>query len=98
MDLESFKATLSLDNPPDSFIPLLRALWYDARGEWDRAHKISQSVHTARGSWVHAYLHRKEGDMANASYWYARAGKDLPAYKLEDEWERIAMLLLSVSS
>jgi hypothetical protein len=97
MTLEEYKSTLILDSPPESLIPLLKALWYDANGDWDKAHKISQSVHTARGSWVHAYLHRKEGDLSNASYWYARAGRDLPLLNLKDEWEKIVLVLLSIA-
>ena len=97
MTLEEFKELLTSANPPETMVPLLKALWYDARGDWEKAHEIAQSVHTARGSWVHAYLHRKEGDMSNASYWYARAGRDLPLQSLQDEWDKIAMVLLSNS-
>ncbi len=97
MTLEEFKNTLILDQPPELILPLLKALWYDAKGNWEKAHEISQSVHTARGSWVHAYLHRKEGDLSNASYWYAKAGRDLPLLSLQDEWDKIALVLLSVS-
>jgi hypothetical protein len=97
MTLAEFKATLDNAEPPTVTVPLLTALWYDAKGDWDKAHEISQSIHTARGSWVHAYLHRKEGDMSNAAYWYTRAGRDLPMTKLEDEWEKIAAVLLSIA-
>jgi hypothetical protein len=96
MTLTEFKATLAFEEPPNLSVPLLIALWYDAKGNWDKAHEISQSIHTARGSWVHAYLHRKEGDMSNAAYWYARAGRDLPMMRLEEEWEKIAGVLLSI--
>jgi len=97
MTLEEFKLSLTFEVPPDTLVPLLKALWYDAKGKWEKAHEISQSVHTARGSWVHAYLHRKEGDLSNASYWYAKAGRDLPLLSIQDEWDKIAMVLLSVS-
>ena len=70
--------------------PLLAALWWDARGDWVRAHEIAQSVETADGSWVHAYLHRKEGDLGNADYWYRRAGRRPPAVTLDEEWAEIA--------
>ncbi|NMJ42269.1 hypothetical protein GWK16_13530 [Roseomonas sp. JC162] len=66
--------------------PLLAALWWDARGDWARAHEIAQSVETADGSWVHAYLHRKEGDLGNADYWYRRAGRRRPGVTLAEEW------------
>ena len=73
---------------------LLRALWYDARGDWHRAHTIAQDVDDAGGAWVHAYLHRKEGDLGNAGYWYERAGRDVASDPLDAEWERIAAALL----
>jgi len=70
------------------------ALWYDARGDWHRAHTIAQDVDDAGGAWVHAYLHRKEGDLGNAGYWYQRAGRDVASDPLDAEWERIAAALL----
>ena len=74
MTLKEFKATLSGNAPPD-VAPLLKALWHDARGDWDRAHEIAQDIEDASGAWVHAYLHRKEGDAGNAGYWYKRSGQ-----------------------
>ncbi|CAH0157335.1 hypothetical protein [Roseomonas sp. CECT 9278] len=74
----------------DGLAPLLAALWWDARGDWARAHEVAQSVDTAEGAWVHAYLHRKEGDLPNADYWYRRAGKHRPAATLDAEWAEIA--------
>ena len=71
----------------------LAALWWDARGDWSRAHEAAQSVDTAEGAWVHAYLHRKEGDLANADYWYRRAGQRRPSMPLETEWAEIATAL-----
>ncbi len=73
--------------------PALAALWWDSRGDWDRAHEAAQSVDTAEGAWVHAYLHRKEGDLSNADYWYRRAGRRRPAGALEAEWAEIAAAL-----
>lgn len=70
--------------------PLLAALWWDARGDWARAHEVAQGIETADGAWVHAYLHRKEGDLANADYWYRRAGRQRPAVTLDAEWEALA--------
>ena len=89
MTLDAFKSTLNQDAPPE-VSPLLRALWHEARGDWDRAHEIAQDVHTNDGSWVHAYLHRKEGDQWNANYWYRRAGRVMPDQTLEEEWDHIA--------
>jgi hypothetical protein len=67
----------------------LLALWWDARGEWDKAHEVAQEVEGRDGAWVHAYLHRKEGDLGNAGYWYRQAGRRVAAGDLEVEWEGI---------
>ena len=75
--------------------PALRSLWHDARGNWDEAHRIAQEDGSVDGSWVHAYLHRKEGDISNARYWYARAGKTAYAGSLDEEWRKIATSLLA---
>jgi hypothetical protein len=75
--------------------PLLRALWHDARGEWDAAHHLAQDVDDADGAWVHAYLHRKEGDPGNAAYWYERANQPVATDSLSAEWDRIAAALLT---
>lgn len=79
---------------PASAPPLVRALWHDATGDWEAAHQVAQDVETADGAWVHAYLHRKEGDDGNAGYWYRRAGKPVARGPLEDEWRAIAAALL----
>jgi hypothetical protein len=86
--LDEFRQTLAAVNPP-SVPPLLRALWHEAKGDWDEAHRIAQDVSGADGAWVHAYLHRKEGDLSNARYWYRQAGKSEAADTLEDEWTQI---------
>jgi hypothetical protein len=83
--------------PPDQLEGLLLALWWDAKGDWNRAHEIAQDVSGADGAWVHAYLHRKEGDLGNAAYWYARAGRPVAKDDLSAEWERIAVALLAQS-
>jgi hypothetical protein len=79
---------------PDDTAPLVRALWHDATGDWDGAHRVAQDVETADGAWVHAYLHRKEGDVGNAGYWYRRAGRPAATGSLDDEWRAIATALL----
>ena len=79
---------------PDDAPVLARALWHDATGDWDGAHRVAQDVETAEGAWVHAYLHRKEGDPTNAAYWYRRAGQPIPTGALEEEWEHITGALL----
>lgn len=94
MTLDELKATLSDDAPPPGVPSAVAALWHDARGDWDRAHRIAQDIDDADGAWVHAYLHRKEGDLSNASYWYRRAGRERSVAPLEEEWEQIAGQLL----
>jgi hypothetical protein len=91
--LEAFKETLSDPNPPD-VSPALVALWHDARGDWEKSHNVAQDVDDAGGSWVHAYLHRKEGDLGNASYWYRRAHRPVASDSLKEEWVRIVTELL----
>jgi hypothetical protein len=94
MTLNEFKATLDSAAPPP-VAPLLLALWHDARGDWNEAHRIAQDVDDANGAWVHAYLHRKEGDLVNAGYWYRRANQPIAADVLSIEWDRIATWLLT---
>ena len=94
MTLEEFIASLKDDRPPN-VAAALQALWHEARGDWDRAHQIAQDVDDRSGAWVHAYLHRKEGDLSNARYWYARAGKPEAPDSLKAEWEQIVAELLS---
>lgn len=94
MTLLEFKNSLTSPTPPH--VPtLLKALWHDARGEWDKAHNLAQDVNTPDGSWIHAYLHRKEGDRSNAQYWYHRANRKMPGYSLEQEWEELVHVFLS---
>lgn len=95
MTLEAFESSLSDKRPPGDLTPLLEALWYDAKGDWQQAHNIAQDIHDDNGSWVHAYLHRKEGDLGNASYWYRRAGQPVPAVSLRQEWKQIVEALLT---
>lgn len=95
MDIISFKKSLAANNPPDEASVYLKALWHDARGQWDTAHSLIQDVADTDASWIHAYLHRKEGDIANAGYWYRRAGKKMPDISLEKEWENMVEDLLN---
>jgi len=80
---------------PVRLSPPLRALWQDTAGNWEAAHRLVQDEETAEAAWVHAYLHRKEGDDANAGYWYSRAGQPRFSGRLESEWEQMARALLS---
>jgi hypothetical protein len=93
LTLAEFKATLSASTPP-SVSKALQALWHDARGEWDTAHQIANDGDDQTGAWVHAYLHRKEGDLGNAGYWYRRAGQPVASDSLESEWTRIVSALM----
>jgi hypothetical protein len=95
MTIETFEASLGAAAPPLRLEPLLLALWQDGRGDWDAAHQVAQDVDTPDGAWVHAYLHRKEGDAANAAYWYRRAGRPVAAGALRAEWRAIATALLA---
>lgn len=94
MTLSRFRAALSDASPPAGLEPPLLALWHDARGDWDKAHKCVDQSDDPQAMWVHAYLHRKEGDAANAHYWYSRAGRAPSVVSLEKEWAEIASALL----
>jgi hypothetical protein len=94
MTLADFKATLSAPALPAGLSPALAALWHDARGDWDAAHGVAQDIESPDGAWIHAYLHRKEGDASNAAYWYKRAGKPVSSASLDAEWNAIATALL----
>ena len=94
MTFEEFKLLLDDNSPPENLHRLVIALWYDAKGNWDKSHKITQEINGKDAAWVHAYLHRKEGDPGNASYWYSRAGKSFSNKTLEEEWEEIVKVLL----
>lgn len=94
MTFEEFLASVKNPAPPPVG-DALRALWHDARGDWEAAHSVAQDVHSDAGSWVHAYLHRKEGDQSNAAYWYHCAGKPVARGPLEAEWKAIAAALLA---
>jgi len=89
-------AAVRSGSPPPGLSGALAALWHDARGDWERAHACAQEDRGADGAWVHAYLHRKEGDLGNAGYWYARAGRAAPRDRSPDqEWSAIAGELLA---
>jgi len=95
MEFEAFKTSIAGAKPPDKLGHAVDALWWDAKGDWDRAHKSAQKVEDdPAGQWVHAYLHRKEGDLDNAGHWYRLAGKPVASVPLPQEWEAIAKALL----
>lgn len=94
MTLDDFRQSLSATQPPDELTVTLAGLWWDAKGDWKRAHESAQRDEGKDGSWVHAYLHRKEGDQDNAAYWYSRAGKPVCRESLDTEWLCILKVLL----
>jgi hypothetical protein len=94
MNFEEFKKSLSSPASPDNLSVYLRSLWYDTKGEWNKAHEIIQDIEDKNAAWIHAYLHRKEGDVGNADYWYRRADRKRPVISLENEWENIVKALL----
>jgi hypothetical protein len=95
MTLEAFVDTLEHPEPPAGLPPPLLALWHDGHGDWDAAHHVAQDIDDETGAWIHAYLHRKEGDIGNAGYWYRRAGRRPSTETLEDEWQTIATALIT---
>ena len=95
MTLEEFRQSLAGAAPPAGLSDVLKALWHDGHGDWDAAHQIAQDVPDPDGAWVHAYLHRKEGDAGNAAYWYRRAAQPVCRQSLEDEWEAIVRAFLA---
>jgi hypothetical protein len=94
MDADIFRETLKADSPPSKLSLALQSLWWDAKGSWEKAHDCAQEQDDKAGSWVHAYLHRKEGDISNADYWYERAGRVRPTSSLNEEWSAILGALL----
>ena len=94
MTLDEFRESLHHDQPPHGQNSALAGLWWDAKGDWHRAHESAQQDEGPAGSWVHAYLHRKEGDTSNAAYWYLRAGKSSSVLPFAQEWAEIATALL----
>jgi hypothetical protein len=95
MNLVIFRESLTCAEPPPGLTLALRALWYDAKGDWEAAHAAAQADDGGAGDWVHAYLHRKEGDASNAAYWYRRVRKPFFSGSLDAEWQEITVALLA---
>jgi hypothetical protein len=94
MTFTEFKSSLKGSHPPETASILLQALWYDCKGNWEKAHELAQDVETPEGALIHAYLHRKEGDTGNAMYWYHRAHSSMPDVTLEQEWDQLVKRFL----
>ena len=93
-EVAAFLDSLKNGTPPTVAVPLLRAVWHGLHGEWQAAHQIAQDDTSAEGAWVHAWLHRIEGDFSNARYWYGRAQRDVADGDLREEGKNIAAFLL----
>ena len=98
MDVSKFQASLAAVEPPTGLASPIEALWWDAKGDWSRAHELVDALETADGMAVHAYLHRKEGEQWNADYWYRRAGKRFQREGLDEEWQALVNGLLAESA
>lgn len=86
---EDFLTTLTAEAPDALWPEALKALWHDGNGDWTASHNIAQELPTPLGSWIHAYLHRKEGDKWNAGYWYGKAGREFPQAGIEEEFRQL---------
>ena len=95
MTPSDFKKSVAGDKPPTDLTPSLEALWWAAKGDWDKAHKIVMDQESADAAWVHAYLHRVEGDLPNAGYWYRQAKRETATGTLEAEWAAMSAALLA---
>jgi len=94
MTLHEFKQSFAAEYPLKSFSVCLKALWYDGKGQFEKAHTLVQDIDTPEAAWIHAYLHRKEGDNWNANYWYTRAIKPFPTISIEEEWEALVFYFM----
>ena len=94
MNIENFRTSLTKAKPPAALAPALAALWWAAKGDWDKAHGIVMKEESRDAAWVHAYLHRVEGDLDNAGYWYRRAHRKPATHELAAEWNEIVAALL----
>jgi hypothetical protein len=94
MTLEEFKKLIEQQECPESLPRLLQAMWHVKKGNWDTAHELVQEASDADSAWIHAYLHREEGDLINARYWYNRGKQPESNLTLEQEWEQMASVLL----
>ena len=97
MSIDEFKLQLINSDPDISLSDYMKALWYDAKGNWQKAHSIVQDIHSKEAASIHAYLHRKEGDLGNAEYWYQRAGMRLTDLTADEEWDVLVAQMINVT-
>jgi hypothetical protein len=90
-NLSEFKASFSSPSPPGDLSLYAQALWYAGKGDWDKAHSIVQDLEDQPSALIHAFLHRQEGDLSNANYWYAKAKSSMPATSLDEEWKELVL-------
>lgn len=95
MTIEEFLESIDNDRPPPQLSETLTSLWWDKKGDWVTAHSIAQNIRSAQGSAVHAYLHREEGVLWNADYWYSQAGRERPDMPLKKEWRLLVEEMLT---
>jgi hypothetical protein len=95
MDLAGFKASVDAAAPAEGLSRPLMALWWMKKGDWEQAHSTAQADHSKNGAWVHGHLHRVEGDLDNAGYWYGQAGRSRSTRPVDEEWDDIAATLLA---
>jgi hypothetical protein len=98
MTITEFKQSLKNSSPPPDLSVELKSLWYDGKGDWNGAHDVIQDVNSKNAAWIHAYLHRKEGDAGNADYWYRRASKERARGGLDEEWSELVQYFLREAS
>ena len=94
LTIKNFKNSIQSGELPSGSPSHIQALWHDGRGDWEKAHSLIDHLEDPISSHIHAYLHRKEGDIWNADYWYRKAGKSRPDFNLEKEWEHLLTLYL----
>jgi len=94
MIIKEFILSLKNEQPPEGINLSLRGLWWERKGDWDQAHSIVQKDQSSESAWVHAYLHRKGGDVGNSAFWYSHAGQDMSTLNFDKEWEQIVEALL----
>ena len=92
--LSEFEESLNSDQPIDGLSVQLKSLWYDGKGDWHRAHAKIDHLNDKESAWVHGYLHRKEGDIRNADYWYSKARQVRPNLSLDEEWKQLVLHFL----